>query len=162
MLLWDLYNEPGNSGMGNRSLPLVEATFDWARQADPSQPLSMGVWNDGLRDLNRVMIERSDIITYHAYTNYQGHARGDRPPQGPRPPGDLHRVDDPSLRRPLGDRSAAVPPRGGGLLQLGAGQRPHAVPVHLVGQAAARPSPSSGSATCTTRTIRPTIPRRSK
>ena len=27
VLMWDLYNEPGNSGMGNRSLPLVEATF---------------------------------------------------------------------------------------------------------------------------------------
>ena len=72
VLLWDLYNEPGNSGMGNRSLPLVEATFGWARQADPSQPVSIGIWNDGLRDLNRVMVERSDILTYHAYTNYQG------------------------------------------------------------------------------------------
>ena len=48
VLLWDLYNEPGNSGMGNRSLPLVEATFGWAHQADPSQPVSMGIWNDGL------------------------------------------------------------------------------------------------------------------
>ncbi len=26
IVLWDLYNEPGNSGMGNKSLPLVEAS----------------------------------------------------------------------------------------------------------------------------------------
>ena len=38
VLMWDLYNEPGNSGMGNNSLPLVEATFAWARAANPSQP----------------------------------------------------------------------------------------------------------------------------
>ncbi len=72
MLLWDLYNEPGNSGMGNRSLPLVEATFGWARQADPSQPLSMGIWIDSLSDLNRVMIEQSDVVTYHAHRDTPG------------------------------------------------------------------------------------------
>lgn len=71
VLMWDLYNEPGNSGMGNRSLPLVEATFAWAREVDPSQPLSMGMWDANLHDLNRVMAELSDIITFHAYTDYQ-------------------------------------------------------------------------------------------
>lgn len=74
VLLWDLYNEPGNSGMGNRSLPLVTATFGWARQAAPSQPLSMGVWNGGLVDLNRAMIEQSDVVTFHAYTKRAGMA----------------------------------------------------------------------------------------
>jgi hypothetical protein len=69
---WDLYNEPGNSGMGNRSLPLVEAVFAWAREAEPLQPLTMGVWNDALGDLNHAMIARSDILTYHAYTNCPG------------------------------------------------------------------------------------------
>jgi hypothetical protein len=72
VVFWDLYNEPGNSGMGNKSLPLVEATFAWARQAGPTQPLTMGVWNDGLRELNAVLLAQSDIITYHAYTNYEG------------------------------------------------------------------------------------------
>lgn len=70
VLMWDLYNEPGNSGMGNRSLPLVEATFDWAREARPTQPVTMGIWNDSLGDLNRLMLERSDVVTYHAYTDY--------------------------------------------------------------------------------------------
>ena len=44
IVLWDLYNEPGASGLGNKSLPLVEATFAWARQAKPSQPLTVGDW----------------------------------------------------------------------------------------------------------------------
>ena len=69
MIVWDLYNEPGNSGMGNRSLPLVQAVFAWARDVDPRQPLTMGVWNDALSDLNQVILSRSDIVTYHAYPN---------------------------------------------------------------------------------------------
>jgi xylan 1,4-beta-xylosidase len=69
---WDLYNEPGNSGMGDKSLGLVEAVFDWARDAAPEQPLTISVWNGSLPNLNRVMIEWSDIITYHAYTNLEG------------------------------------------------------------------------------------------
>ena len=42
VLIWDLYNEPGNSALGSRSLPLAMAAFDWARAARPSQPLTTG------------------------------------------------------------------------------------------------------------------------
>src|SRR5512141_3095007 len=38
VLAWDLYNEPGNSGYGSRSLPLLEKVFAWARAAAPTQP----------------------------------------------------------------------------------------------------------------------------
>jgi hypothetical protein len=31
ILLWDLYNEPGNSKNGENSLPLVQSVFEWAR-----------------------------------------------------------------------------------------------------------------------------------
>ncbi|MGQ9574200.1 MAG: cellulase family glycosylhydrolase [Thermoguttaceae bacterium] len=72
IVMWDLYNEPGNSGMGSKSLPLVEAAFAWARQARPQQPLTVGVWNGGLADLNRRQLELSDIVSFHAYTNYEG------------------------------------------------------------------------------------------
>lgn len=72
VVAWDLYNEPGNSGLGNQSLPLVEAVFAWAREVEPQQPLTIGVWNEGLRELNHAILARSDIITYHAYANYQG------------------------------------------------------------------------------------------
>ena len=39
ILIWDLYNEPGNSRMGEKSLPLAEAAFAWARATNPSQPI---------------------------------------------------------------------------------------------------------------------------
>lgn len=69
VLLWDLYNEPGNSGMGNRSLPLVEATFSWARAARPSQPLTMSVWG-APAELSRRQLELSDIPSFHCYGTY--------------------------------------------------------------------------------------------
>ena len=39
VLMWDLYNEPGNSGMGNKSFQLLQYTWDWAQAVRPSQPL---------------------------------------------------------------------------------------------------------------------------
>ena len=70
-MLWDLYNEPGNSGMGNKSLPLVEAVFDWACQAEPSQPLTIGVWG-GPKEISDKQIEFSDVISFHFYGDYYG------------------------------------------------------------------------------------------
>lgn len=67
ILLWDLYNEPGNSGYGSKSLPLLKAVFSWAREVNPSQPLSAGVWDDKLTALNEFQIANSDVITYHSY-----------------------------------------------------------------------------------------------
>ena len=69
---WDLYNEPGNSGMGNKSLPLVEATFEWARYVNPSQPLTVSVWNGSLTAMNGRLVELSDVVSFHAYTDYKG------------------------------------------------------------------------------------------
>jgi hypothetical protein len=69
IILWDLYNEPGNSGYGNRSLNLLEKAFRWGREVNPSQPLSSAVWNVNLGDLNKFQIENSDVITYHQYQN---------------------------------------------------------------------------------------------
>jgi hypothetical protein len=66
VLLWDLYNEPTNSGMGEKSLPLVRHVFQWAREVNPSQPLSIDWWyaNDAL---NSIVLGNSDIITFHNY-----------------------------------------------------------------------------------------------
>jgi hypothetical protein len=69
IVLWDLYNEPGNSGYRNRSMPLLQSVFHWGREVNPSQPLSVGVWNLSLRELNKFQIENSDIITYHNYND---------------------------------------------------------------------------------------------
>ncbi|MEK7686193.1 MAG: 1,4-beta-xylanase [Verrucomicrobiota bacterium] len=67
VLIWDLYNEPGNSNLCDKSLPLVEATFAWARVAKPSQPLTMGPWADFDSLLSRRMFELSDVISFHGY-----------------------------------------------------------------------------------------------
>jgi len=75
VLLWDLYNEPGNSGKGNSSIPLLEAVFSWAREVGPSQPISVGLWSWGLVELNAIQALNSDIITYHHYGDPQDHRR---------------------------------------------------------------------------------------
>jgi hypothetical protein len=67
ILLWDLYNEPGNWGHDNKRLPLLQNVFTWARTVNPSQPLSAGVWSPHLTQLNALMVKNSDVITYHSY-----------------------------------------------------------------------------------------------
>ena len=67
ILMWDLYNEPGNSGYKEESIPLVKNMFRWAREAAPSQPLTMGVWNPNFPALNALQLDNSDIISFHDY-----------------------------------------------------------------------------------------------
>ena len=71
--IWDLYNEPGNSGYGDRSLPLLKKVFEWGWEVRPSQPLSSGVWNLSLKELNKFQVKNSDIITYHNYDSPEKH-----------------------------------------------------------------------------------------
>jgi hypothetical protein len=71
--IWDLYNEPGNSGYGNKSLPLLKKVFEWGWEVRPSQPLSVGVWNLSLSELNKFQVENSDIVTYHNYDGPEKH-----------------------------------------------------------------------------------------
>ena len=73
ILLWDLYNEPGNSGYGNKSLVLLQNVFRWSREINPSQPLSAGVWDQQLTELNRFQLSSSDVITYHNYEPEKAH-----------------------------------------------------------------------------------------
>ncbi len=75
IILWDLYNEPGNSNYGNRSMDLLKEVFTWGRQVNPDQPLSAGVWNDKLVDLNVYQLANSDVITYHNYNKESEHAK---------------------------------------------------------------------------------------
>jgi len=75
VIMWDLYNEPGNSGYGDKSLPLLEKAFEWGREINPSQPLTAGVWNDELHNLNKFQLENSDVITYHNYQDSAHHAQ---------------------------------------------------------------------------------------
>ncbi len=73
ILLWDLYNEPGNSNYQNKSMVLLKNVFRWSREVNPSQPLSAGVWNKDLTDLNKYQLAESDVITYHNYEDEKAH-----------------------------------------------------------------------------------------
>ena len=88
ILGWDVWNEPGSYGGGDyakselkyadkmaRVTALLPQAFEWARQANPSQPLTSGVWEiDTSRDENavegiqRIQLRESDIITFHNYS----------------------------------------------------------------------------------------------
>lgn len=75
ILLWDVYNEPGNSAYGNQSMDLLKNVFTWCRLVNPDQPLSAGIWNDKLRELNKFQLENDDVITYHNYSKEPEHAK---------------------------------------------------------------------------------------
>ena len=86
ILAWDLWNEPGADNAGSysnqelkdktaRVIALLPQVFQWAREANPSQPLTSGVWGldtspDGsaLGELQKIQLRESDIITFHNYT----------------------------------------------------------------------------------------------
>jgi hypothetical protein len=82
VLIWDLMNEPDNdssqykseelSNKGEVALRLLKQEWKWARSADPSQPLTSGVWKGdwsdaGLSAMSRFQLENSDVITFHCY-----------------------------------------------------------------------------------------------
>lgn len=71
VLMWDLYNEPGNFDILERSLPLLENVISWARAATPTQPITIGVWNwdEEFINFNALQEAQSDIITFHHYND---------------------------------------------------------------------------------------------
>ena len=73
IVLWDLYNEPGNSNYGSKSMPLLEKVFAWGWEVRPSQPMSVGVWSPALTDLNVFQLANSDVTTYHNYNGPEEH-----------------------------------------------------------------------------------------
>lgn len=75
VLLWDLYNEPGNSTKRDTSLALLTKVFTWARDVNPDQPVSAGLWAWDFETLNAFQALNSDVITYHDYEPDTAHAR---------------------------------------------------------------------------------------
>jgi hypothetical protein len=69
IIAWDLYNEPGNSGRENKALPLLTKTFAWARECDPSQPLTSGIY--AWKDYDLICAKLSDIVSFHDYGNLE-------------------------------------------------------------------------------------------
>ena len=66
IVVWDLYNEPGN-GMDSKSQPLMEAAFAWAREMKPIQPLTTGAWTDFSSPFSHRIMELSDVVSFHGY-----------------------------------------------------------------------------------------------
>jgi len=88
VLGWDVWNEPDNdTGPSYRAvdlpnkvsyvIPLLKKAFSWARSVNPSQPLTSGIWlgdwssHAGLKEIEKVQLEQSDIISFHNYDKPQ-------------------------------------------------------------------------------------------
>lgn len=86
ILGWDVWNEPGADNAGSypkqelkdkeaRVAALLPQVFAWAREANPSQPLTSGVWDvdtsqdaSKLSELAQIQVRESDVITFHNYS----------------------------------------------------------------------------------------------
>lgn len=86
--VWDLFNEPDNKvpqytdvlhpRKVELALELLKKSFVWAREMNPTQPLTSGVWignwpnPDKLSPTERVQLEESDVISFHTYDPIDG------------------------------------------------------------------------------------------
>jgi hypothetical protein len=84
ILAWDVWNEPGQVQEGyyaqkepKNKVELVKAllpqAFAWARSANPTQPLTSGLWEgdwpkSGPTEMEKIQLQNSDIITFHNYS----------------------------------------------------------------------------------------------
>ena len=81
ILMWDLFNEPGNSRRDKITMPYLVRMFETVREINPSQPLTAApFWFDeekgfAVNEIGRYCLENSDIITYHFYATYESHVQ---------------------------------------------------------------------------------------
>ena len=122
ILMWDLMNEPDNDSVqykstelpdkATRALMLLKAEWQWARDVNPTQPLTSGVWKGdwssdaSLSEMERFQLQNSDVITFHSY---------DAPAVTKRKLDSLRRYHRPIvcteyMARPLGSTFAAILP----------------------------------------------------
>jgi hypothetical protein len=71
ILGWDIYNEPGNGGMAERSVPFMREAARWARSNSPIQPITVGVWQSHRDEFTEMMwseaVQISDFLSFHCY-----------------------------------------------------------------------------------------------
>ena len=67
ILMWDIYNEPGQFGIGEKAITLLELVWKWALEVRPSQPLTACLDGSVGKDIIECNAENSDIITFHTY-----------------------------------------------------------------------------------------------
>ena len=88
ILGWDVWNEPSSDQTGNYPrtelkndqkiaivAKLLPQAFDWAREMNPTQPLTSGVYEIDLKksedqqdEIERIQLRESDVITFHNYS----------------------------------------------------------------------------------------------
>ena len=84
VLGWDVWNEPDNTNNSSygrfeaydkvqQVSNLLQKVFMWTRSTNPSQPITSGIWAgdwsnaDSLKPIEKMMVEQSDIISFHNY-----------------------------------------------------------------------------------------------
>jgi hypothetical protein len=94
VVIWDVYNEPGNTflvslnqppliryakiltqlvrhlTLPSQITPLLQIAFEWARAEQPDQPLTSGLWymRENLESrLNPTALALTDVVTFHSY-----------------------------------------------------------------------------------------------
>ncbi|HJL95614.1 MAG TPA: 1,4-beta-xylanase [SAR86 cluster bacterium] len=67
ILMWDIYNEPGQFGVGEKSISLLKLTWEWALSVRPSQPLTACLDGSVGEEIIKTNAINSDIITFHTY-----------------------------------------------------------------------------------------------
>ena len=84
VIAWDVMNEPDNTNAtsyGSReplnktafAYRLMLSAFGWAREVNPDQPLTAGVWHNDwsqdavLFDFEKFQLTASDVVTFHSY-----------------------------------------------------------------------------------------------
>jgi endo-1,4-beta-mannosidase len=84
IVAWDLFNEPdqidattmangSREGKAAAATDLLQSVFSWAREIDPAQPVTAGIWEyaddhqPADSALNQLILEHSDIISFHCY-----------------------------------------------------------------------------------------------
>jgi hypothetical protein len=83
---WDLFNEPDNTNntaygkveLKNKremAMVMLRKVFAWAREVNPAQPLTVGMWIDrdwadpaNMTPVARYALDNSDVISFHAYS----------------------------------------------------------------------------------------------
>ncbi len=83
VIMWDVFNEIGNSNRKNLSLPHMKKFFEIIREINPIQPLTACLFQypenfsdfsgylENLTDTQQYIVDNSDIITFHSYGSYE-------------------------------------------------------------------------------------------
>lgn len=83
--VWDIFNEPDNPVQQYKDVELpnkaemarllLEKAYVWAREMNPTQPITSGVWigewgeGEKLNAMEQVQLEQSDVISFHSYSD---------------------------------------------------------------------------------------------